>query len=72
MQFSLLKIQKIEEYNIIYFVFKAVESAEINLRFISTLTPWIYRVKSFKQIDETQYLFSGLLQTVLLIWQHSK
>lgn len=50
----------------------SINDAEINLRYISTLSPWINRIKSPNLLENAQYLFTGLFHTVLLIWQHSK
>lgn len=50
----------------------SINGAEINLRYISTLTSWIHRIKSPNLLENAQYLFNGLFHTVLLIWQHSK
>ena len=50
----------------------AIKSAEINLRYISTLTPWVHKIKVANLVNESQYLFTGLFHTLLLIWQHSK
>ena len=51
---------------------KAIKGAEINLRYISTLTPWVHKLKTKNLAEDAQYLFSGLFHTLLLIWQHSK
>jgi hypothetical protein len=51
---------------------KSINDAEVNLRYISTLTPWVAKIKSENLIENAQYLFTGLFHTVLLIWQHSK
>ena len=53
-------------------IFKSIRAAETNLRYISTLTPWVHKIKSQSLADNTQYLFSGLLHTILLIWKDSK
>ncbi len=50
----------------------SINGAEINLRYISTLTSWIHRIKLKNLLENAQYLFNGLFHTVLLIWQHSK
>lgn len=55
-----------------FFYFQAIKGAEINLRFISTLTPWVHKLRIKNLVDEAQYLFTGLFHTLLLIWQHSK
>ncbi len=52
--------------------FQSIEGAEINLRFISTLTPWVHKIKTANLVEDAQYLFTGLFHTLLLIWQHSK
>ena len=49
----------------------SINDAEINLRYISTLTSWISKIKSPNLLENAQYLFTGLFHTVLLIWQHS-
>jgi hypothetical protein len=48
-----------------------MDSAAINLRFISTLTPWLNRMKCNNLVEDAQYIFTGLFHTLLLIWKHS-
>ncbi len=55
-----------------FFHSKAIKGAEINLRYISTLTPWVHRLRTKNLAEDAQYIFSGLFHTLLLIWQHSK
>lgn len=52
--------------------FKSIISAETNLRYVSTLTPWIHKIKSSNLSENAQYLFTGLMHTILLIWKNSK
>jgi len=50
----------------------SINDAEVNLKYISTLNPWISKIKSSNLLENAQYLFTGLFHTVLLIWKHSK
>jgi hypothetical protein len=50
---------------------KVIKASEVNLRFISTLTPWVSKIKSENLLENAQYCFTGLFHTLLLIWKNS-
>ncbi|CAF1319792.1 unnamed protein product [Didymodactylos carnosus] len=50
---------------------RAVSHAERNLRFASTLTPWIYQINSTNSVEEIVKILPCFMHTVFLIWRHS-